>query len=193
MIDILGIGGESIFDDRIVKIETHTYNPYADTTFGYSDEIQIPIQQQDQYTLPCENFLYVEGRLTENAPADAAPESTARMANNVVAFLFDEIRYELDGMEIDRSRNVGIAATIKNYISLTSDRSRRLQNAEWNTYCDTRIGDFNFACPSIHFLGFCEDYKRVVINARHELVLIARTTITIASRRKRTEMPGSPC
>jgi len=40
MADILNIGGEPIFDDR-VKIETHTYNPYANTTFGHSDEIPI--------------------------------------------------------------------------------------------------------------------------------------------------------
>ncbi|KYQ47276.1 hypothetical protein ALC60_13709 [Trachymyrmex zeteki] len=64
MIDILSITGEPIFDDRIVKIETHTYNPFANTTFGYS-EIRIPIQQQDLYTLPCESFLYVEGNLTQ--------------------------------------------------------------------------------------------------------------------------------
>ena len=51
MIDILNITGEPIFDDRIVKIEIHTYNPFANTTFGYSDEIRIPIQQQDLYTL----------------------------------------------------------------------------------------------------------------------------------------------
>ncbi|KYN14719.1 hypothetical protein ALC57_13062 [Trachymyrmex cornetzi] len=64
MVDILNITGEPIFDDRIVKIETHTYNPYANTTFGHSDEIRIPIQQQDLYSLPCDSFLYVEGRLT---------------------------------------------------------------------------------------------------------------------------------
>ena len=63
MSDILTIGGEPIFDDRIVKFETHTYNPYANTTFKFSDEIRIPIQQQDLYTLPCESYIYVEGRL----------------------------------------------------------------------------------------------------------------------------------
>jgi len=44
MTDILNIEDESIstnFDDRIIKIETHTYNPFANTTFGYSDEIRI--------------------------------------------------------------------------------------------------------------------------------------------------------
>lgn len=63
MHNILSIGGEPIFDDSIVKIETHTYNPYANTTLGHSDEIRIPIQQQDLYTLPCKSFLYIEGKL----------------------------------------------------------------------------------------------------------------------------------
>jgi len=62
MTDILNIGSDPIFDDRI-KLEVHTYNPFANTTFGYSDEI-IPIQQHDLYTMPCESFLYIEGKLT---------------------------------------------------------------------------------------------------------------------------------
>jgi len=70
MIDILDIEDEPIFDDRIVKIETHTYNPFANTTFGYSDEIRIPIQQQDLYTLSYESFLYIEGKLTINKLLD---------------------------------------------------------------------------------------------------------------------------
>jgi len=64
MTDILNIENEPIFDDRIVKIEIHTYNPFADTTFGYSNEIRIPIQQQDLYTLPHESFLH--RRKTDN-------------------------------------------------------------------------------------------------------------------------------
>jgi len=34
MTNILNIEDEPIFD-RIVKIETHTYNPFDNTTFGY--------------------------------------------------------------------------------------------------------------------------------------------------------------
>jgi len=69
MTDILNIK-EPIFDDRVVKIETHTYNPFANTTFGYSDEIRI--EQQDLYTLPYESFLYVEGKLTKNKVVQSA-------------------------------------------------------------------------------------------------------------------------
>ena len=90
MADILDIYDKPIHDDRIVKIETHTYNPYANTTFAHSDEIRIPIQQQDVCTLPCESFLYVEGRLKINKRND---EPAATLGNNCVAFMFDEIRY----------------------------------------------------------------------------------------------------
>ncbi|XP_025266912.1 uncharacterized protein LOC112638817 [Camponotus floridanus] len=188
MKDILSIGGEPVFDDRIVKIESHTYNPYANTTFGYSNEIRIPIQQQDLYTLPCESFLYVEGRLhTKNNPPPASsgesgkPASASKepsvsstpawLANNWVAFMF-----ELDGVEIDRNRNVGITSTIKNYASLTAERGKILKNAGWDLTTGpsgvASTGDFNFCVPLDTLLGFCEDYRRVVINARHELILI---------------------
>ena len=169
MIDILNIGSEPIFDDRIVKIETHTYNPYANATLGYSDEIRIPIQHQDLYTLPCESFLYVEGQLTVHKVAEGA---RVVMGNNCVAFMFDELRYELDGVEIDRNRNVGITSTIKNYVSLTTERGKILENAAWNLSHNAVSANFNFCVPLNMLLGFCEDYKQIVINARHELILI---------------------
>ncbi|XP_029673711.1 uncharacterized protein LOC115241892 [Formica exsecta] len=162
MCDILSIGGEPIFDGRIVKIKTHTYNPYANTTFGNSDELRIPIQQRDLYTLPCDSFLYIEGRLE------------SKESPSVVAFMFEEIRYELDGVEIDRSRNVEITSTIKSYASLTVEKGKILKNARWDLSAVTHpsINDFNFCIPLNVLLGFSEDYKRIVINARHELILI---------------------
>ncbi|XP_071650000.1 uncharacterized protein [Temnothorax longispinosus] len=141
MTEILNIGGEPVFDDRIVKIETHTYNPYANTTFEYSDEIRIPIQQQDLYTLPCESFLYVEGTLTVTRAAGQADNVV--LEKNCVAFMFDEIRYELDGVEIDHCRNVGITSTLKNYVTVSSDRSVILRNAGWEPHNNAN-GYFNF-------------------------------------------------
>ncbi|KAL6265909.1 hypothetical protein P5V15_002752 [Pogonomyrmex californicus] len=168
MTDILNIEDEPIFDDRIVKIETHAYNPFANTTFGYSDEIRIPIQQQDLYTLPYESFLYIEGKLTKNRVVEG---SDVVLGNNFVAFLFDEIRYELDGVEIDRNRNVGVTSTLKHYVTTSSDRSVILRNAGWDAHTSAD-GYFNFCVPLYALLGFCEDYRRVIINARHELILI---------------------
>ncbi|XP_070170711.1 uncharacterized protein [Polyergus mexicanus] len=169
MIHILNIGGEPIFDDRIVKIETHTYNPYANTTVGYSGEIRIPIQHQDLYMLPCESFLYVEGKWMVRKGAEGR---RVILGNNCVTFMFDELRYELDGVEIDRNRNVGITSTIKIYVSLTAERGKIVGNAAWNMSHNAAEAYFNFCVPLNILLGFCEDYKRIVINARHELILI---------------------
>jgi len=71
-----------------------TYNPFANTTFEYSDEIRIPMQQQDLYTLLYESFLYIEGKLTISKPVAG---SDVTLGNNCIAFMFDEIRFELDG------------------------------------------------------------------------------------------------
>lgn len=171
MIDILNIESEPIFDNRIVGIETHTYNPYANATFGHNDEIRIPIQQQDLYTLPCESFLYIEGKF-EQPRGDGDTHNPVGLSNNCAAFMFDEIRYELNGVEVDRNRNVGITSTLKNYASLTCNRGIMLKNAGWNITENHPEGYFNFCVPLDTLLGFCEDYRQIVINARHELILI---------------------
>jgi len=93
------------------------------------------------------------------------------LGNNCVAFMFDEIRYELDGVEIDRNRNVGITSTLKNYITMSSERSVIARNAGWDPWNPSN-GYFKFCILLNMLLRFCEDYRRVVINARHELILI---------------------
>ncbi|XP_076238948.1 uncharacterized protein LOC143182092 [Calliopsis andreniformis] len=183
--DILNIAEQPMFDDRIVKLETHTYKAYANSTFGYNDEIKMPIQQQDLYTLPCESFLYVEGKVVIKHPND---ESIIKLGNNCIAFMFDEIRYELDGVEIDRNKNVGITSTHKNYISFTCDEDKIMKNAGWNIRRNDEKNvkyHFNFCVPLKILLGFCEDYKHIVINARHELILIR-------SRNDNNCLVGSP-
>ncbi|KAL6257717.1 hypothetical protein P5V15_011297 [Pogonomyrmex californicus] len=68
----------------------------------------------------------IEGKLTKNKVVD---ESEVMLGNNFVAFIFGEIRYELDGVEIDRNRNVGITCALKHYITTSSERSVILRNA----------------------------------------------------------------
>jgi len=53
------------------------------------------------------------------------------LGNNCATFTFDEIQYELNDVEINRNRNVGI--TIKNYVSMTHDKALIALNAEWNS------------------------------------------------------------
>jgi len=90
-----------------------------------------------------------------------------------MAFMVDEIRCELNGVEINRNRNVGITSSIKNYISLTYDKALIMRNAGWNIAATIPEIYLNFCIPLNTLLGLCEDHKRVIVNlARHELILI---------------------
>lgn len=167
---ILNINQNINYDNSITKVEYHSYSPFINS-FNNSDEIRISIQQQDLYVLPSQSYLYIEGSL-KNA-ADETVSATAQLTNNVIGFLFDEIRYELNSIEIDRTRNVGVTSTIKNYISLNNATSKMCYNAGWSP--DNLIlpanGLFNFCVPLNMLLGFAEDYKKIIINAKHELIL----------------------
>jgi len=79
--------------------------------------------------LPRKSFLRITGRLTKaNGIAVAA---TTRIVNNGICFLFDELRYELNGVEIDRCRYVGPNSLMKGYASFTSSKAHSLENAGW--------------------------------------------------------------
>ena len=51
-------------------------------------------------------FLYVEGKLSKKT--DSTGSVNVKMINNAIAFLFEEIRYELAGVEVDRTKSDGI-------------------------------------------------------------------------------------
>lgn len=157
-------------DNSITSIELHTYSPY-NLSFKNSDEIRISIQHQDLIVLPSESLLYIEGTFTK---ADGSKPVTATFTNNCMAFLFDEIRYELNGVEIDKNKNPGVTSTIKGYVSFNENESSKLIHSGWSHNVSPTLtdGSFNFCIPLKHLLGFAEDYQKIIINSKHELILI---------------------
>jgi len=82
------------------------------------------------------------------------------------------MKFELNSEEIDHNKNVG-TNTIKRYISLLFHDSLISRNAWWNLGSDISEEHFNFCMPLSILLGFCEDYKCVVVNAEHATITIA--------------------
>jgi len=60
---------------------------------------------------------------------------------------------------------------IKNYVSLTYDKALIIWNAEWDITSTIPEEYFNFCALLNTLLGFCENYKCVIVNARPELIL----------------------
>lgn len=171
MNNILNIDEDISFDESISRVELHSHQPYISTTFNNSDEIRIPIQKQDIFTLPSQSSIVIEGELVKND--GTKPADTSKFVNNGIAHLFEEIRYELNGAEVDRCKNVGITTTIKGYVSFNEGQIKMLENAGWTSSSITdKNGRFNVSIPLNMILGFTEDYKKILMNVKHELILI---------------------
>lgn len=171
MISITNVLEKPESDESIIKKDYHTYTPYLQS-FNNNDEIRISIQNQDLYLLPNESYIYVEGTILNKD--DSFIANIFKMKSNIIPYLFDEIRYEINGIEIDRTRYLGISNTIKNYVSLNPIESDMMQNASWNNGkpIPVAISTFNFYIPLKSLLGFGEDFNKIMLNCKHELILL---------------------
>lgn len=173
MLNMLDIQKVPASDESITNIQYHAYNPYT-ISFNNSDEIRIAIQQQDLYVLPHESMIYIEGTTQLNVSENIADNTEVKLINNAAAFLFDEIRYELNNFEIDRCKNVGVTTTMKGYVSYGSADMKLLKIAGWNMNEENVAnadGKFNFCIPLKTIFGFAEDYKHILMNVKHELII----------------------
>lgn len=168
------------YSDIITGMEYHSHKPYASSTYNNNDEIRIPISQQDIVTAPFESTLHVTGVLS-GKKADNTTGASVSLVNNAIAFLFDDIRYEIGGIEIDRTKNVGITSTIKNLLSIKSGETGNLENACWFGPGKTKeTTSFSYSVPLRLLMGYAEDYRRIVVNVKQELILLRAATDTNA-------------
>ncbi|XP_074102024.1 uncharacterized protein LOC141529417 [Cotesia typhae] len=172
MAEILDIKKSIIFDESIAHCEAHSHLPYASSTFNNSTEIRIAVQHQDLCLLPSKSILHFYGRMRK---ADgSAVSATTKMISMAVCHMFEEIRYELNGVEIDRCKNDGITSVMKGYASLSPGQQNILENAGWivnedNNKLTNANGYFDVSVPLSFILGFAEDYQRIIVNVKHEL------------------------
>ncbi|KAG8265657.1 hypothetical protein J6590_090059 [Homalodisca vitripennis] len=82
---ILDIGENVNFDDSVINIEWHSHNPYSSNSLKNSDEIRIPVHQQDVYTLPSRSFLLIEGKIIK--VADNSDDITTELTIGPFPFL----------------------------------------------------------------------------------------------------------
>lgn len=168
---MLAIDRPAEYSELVTGMEFHTHKPYASNTFGKNDEIRIPIAQQDIITAPFESTIHITG--TVSAKKTGNEDANVKLINNAMAFLFEDIRYEIGGVEVDRTKNPGITSTIKGLLSIRDEELKSLKNACWlgaNETVDAK--SFTFSVPLRLLLGFAEDYRKIVVNTKQELILL---------------------
>lgn len=160
------------FDESIAHCEIHAHQPYAASTFKNNDEIRIAVQNQDACVLPSKSLLHIYGRLTKSD--GTAVSAGTELVNMAVCHMFGDMRYELNGHEIDQNKNVGITSIMKGYLSFTPGQQHLLGNTGWLVDNQNKLanaaGYFDVVIPLNFLLGFAEDYNRIIVNAKHELI-----------------------
>ena len=197
MADILQITEDIPVDDSIYDYEYKEYNPIAGAPLNRGS-IVLTIEAQDIYTHPAESFLIVEGKLVKNADESIYDADTLiTLINNGIMYLFSDVRYHLASHEIEVLQNPGHATTILRMLKFPDDFSKSqglnqcwIKDTEGNTVVDgnnpnegfklrrnyiinmpASRGHFCFKIPLKHFLGFCEDYKKILYGMQQRLTL----------------------
>lgn len=174
--NILSITDTPMYDSSIESYEFHSYKPYV-TSFNINDEIRIPINQQDLYVLPSASTLYVEGKVEIVNRETKQKVTHINFTNNPILFLFQDIRYELNGVEIDKIKNAGITTTIKSLLSMSEADSKMSKHWGWDVDGTKNTNaNFSVSIPLNKILGFAEDYNKIIMNCKHELILLRNNT-----------------
>lgn len=171
---ILQVKGPVHHESDIIGHQYHTYTPYT-PSFNNNDEIRITIQSQDLNVLPSESYLFIE---LVAAKYDGTPfaQGEAAFVYNHIPHIFSEMRYELNGFEIDRCKNPGITSLMKCMTAMKTEDSM-----SYNLYSDKgteniHSGIYRAIVPLRFLFGFCDDFKKIVLNSKHELVLVRNRT-----------------
>ena len=200
MADILQITEDIPVDDSIYEYEYKEYNPITGTDLNRGS-IVITIESQDIYTHPAESFLNIEGQLVIPPPAAGAGpyanDDKIAFINNGLMYLFSDVRYHLASHEIEVLQNPGHASAMLGLLKYPDDFNKSqgliqgwapdsgtgtpvIENRGFKLRRDYIInsvngadnkGKFNFKIPLKHFLGFCEDYKKVLYGMQQRLTL----------------------
>ena len=197
MADILQITEDIPVDDSIYEYEYKEYNPITGTDLNRGS-IVIVIESQDIYTHPAESFLVIEGQLLRNNGDRYIQNDKVALINNGLLYLFSDVRFHLASHEIEVLQNPGHATTMLGMLKYPDDftKSQGL-NQLWvpdqkegtavpnnnkgfeirNNYLinlpelNINKGKFSFKIPLKHFLGFCEDYKKILYGMQQRLTL----------------------
>ena len=200
MADILQITEDIPVDDSIYDYEYKEYNAIAGTNYNRGS-IVITIEAQDIYTHPAESFLIIDGQLRKNDDTVYADADTVTLINNGIMYLFSDIRYHIASHEIEVLQNPGQATTMLGMLKYPDDFNKSqglnqlwlpdtaLANDNDNAIADKTDnigfkkrhshiiikpdpkGTFSFKIPLKHFLGFCEDYKKILYGMQQRLTL----------------------
>lgn len=178
-----------IIDNSIEKKILHEYNPHIGVNLNsVHSDIRIVIQNQDQFLLPSESYIYIECKILKEDGTEYGNNKDISLINNGLMHLFERVSYKMSGQEIEGYAHVGVASTIKGLLTYSDqynegdlfmwklDDKASIESSGFkhrkNLIFKTDANGFFSACiPLTHIFGFCENFTKVIYGVEHELIL----------------------
>ena len=181
-------------DESITSLEFHEYTAQTGVNLNNQGEIRIIIETQDDFFLPSEAYLTIEGQLQKNDGTEYVDADVVTLTNNALMYLFSNVKYKLSGQEVESLNNPGQGTSMFGMLTYPDDFSKSSGlNQLWfkdtgtaaaldtNTGFKGRHGyivvspkpkgTFSFSVPLKHMFGFTDDYNKIVYGFKHEITL----------------------
>ena len=123
MESILNIQDKCAVDESIKSLETYAYQPISGTKYNIAGQIVIRIENTDAFFIPSDSWLQIEGKLVKDSDGTSAFATGKKitLTNNGLLFLFDNMKYDLNGQEIESVYHPGYATTMLGLAKYSSD------------------------------------------------------------------------
>ena len=159
MANTINYNQEILIDESVEKYNFHEYSLHTGTDFyARFTDIRIEVQNQYQFLLPSESYLYIEAELSYDKPYKY--DDYIGLINNAIMYLFYRVSYNLPEREIEGYSYPGVASTMKGLLTYpTGYNGGRYKNKGiltrkkfyWNR---DNVGKFSVILPLDHMFFF---------------------------------------
>ena len=194
---ILDIQEKLTTDESMRRYEEVEYQPIVGTQLNIANQITITIENTDDFYHPHLSFLEMEGKLVKADGSAYGDGDMITLSNNSLMYLFSNVRYLLNGTEIESINHPGQATAILGSVKYTP-AFKNGQGLMQCWYPDTTTGadehnvgfnirqgyiikkptpkgTFSMRIPLAHIFGFIEDDDKIKYGFTHQVIL-TRTT-----------------
>lgn len=195
--DYLNLHERPMEDNSIKSIE------YYETKISGAGEENNPrfhIEHNDQWVLPCEAWLQIQGEIVKAADGSVYGDNdNVAFVNNGPLCLFDSAIYKINNETVETVNKPGMATFITSLVDYSHDHIMNMgeqlmiaKDIKLNNTDATNTGftdrkqykKFDVRIPLSHIFGFARDVKKVMYGMTHTLELARGTNDNDAIFRK---------
>jgi hypothetical protein len=156
-------------DTSIERYEFIEYVQNESSHIGPNAEIRFNVSAKDAYIHPHGSFLQIEGEVVVEAG-----KKDPDLDQNFVLGLFENMRYEINHVEIDNVRKPALTCMVKALLTLRPGERNTVSDLTGMFQKERLVHNKHFLTiiPLTALFGFADDYDKLMWGSTHQLILL---------------------